>query len=486
MGRDVSMAFCFGSAPEVAAFMVAYRLANLFRRLFGEGNLQAGFIPHFEKLRLEEKGEAACFYRDFFYSLVLLLVGLVLFGALLCGGFYWFIPSDIVFMSLAMLPGVAFLCFYALEMSVLQCWQSYFLPSFAPALFNLVWILSAFFLRNNHLRSAMFGLSFCLVAGFFVQWAFLSWAVQRKMAPLFQEKKRRVHFFSPQVRTLFRPMAFGLVGVGAAQLNSAFDAIFARFADLSGPAYLWYAIRIQQLPLSLFGIALSGALLPPLSRAFQLGQIDRFRALFETGLRRGVVLTIPCAVGMVVLGIPGLDLLYGHGHFLLKDVVETGRCLAGYAFGLVPMTCTLFFANALYAKKEYAWPMRCSLVSVGLNLVLNSFFIFGFGWGAQSVAWATSLSALLNCSLLARRVEISVWRKQGFVAFCSGLAALITWPVTQMCLDDRHFSMQMFRFLGSGGVYIGAFMALAYLMKIEEFLELFGMKRASLSNDSEA
>src|SRR5690606_33001542 len=113
--------------------------------------------------------------------------------------------------------------------------------------------------------------------------------------------------FSKEVRVLLKPLSFGLAGVGAAQVNSALDALFARCSDPSGPAYLWYAIRIQQLPFALLGIALSGALLPALSRACSKNYPD----LLREGIRKGVALMVPCSVGMIVLSHAGLDLLYG-------------------------------------------------------------------------------------------------------------------------------------------------------------------------------
>lgn len=477
MLRDISMAFCFGSAPEAAAFMVAYRLANLFRRLFGEGSLQGGFIPHFEKLRAEGEERAALFYRDLYCSLWVVLGGVLVLGGLACWGLAFFLSSDIPFMTLAMMPGVAFLCFYALDSAVLQCKSRFFLPAFAPVAFNVVWILSALLLRGQELRSAMFGLSYCVVFAFFLQWMAVAKDVMRWGLPVLGRRAFQPRVFSVEVRALFKPLAFGLLGVGAAQINSALDAIFARVADLSGPAYLWYAIRLQQLPLALFGIALSGALLPALSRATP----ERCLELLQSGLKKSVALMIPFAVGMVVLARSGLDLLYGHGGFSEGDVWQTGLCLSGYAVGLVPMVYVLLLANACYSRKEYRLPMRGALAAVFYNLVLNAIFVFYCEWGAHGIALATSLSSFLNCLLLKKSVaqllgKVSLWRGALRIGVCSLFAGLAAWTLDANFTHERNFSSQLICFATCGSLYAALVIGLARLFRVKELFEIIRMR----------
>lgn len=475
MLRDVSMAFCFGSAPEVAAFMVSYRLANLFRRLLGEGGVQGGFVPHFEKLRVQGERQAALFYRDLFFSLAAVLVAAMAAGVFACWGLASFLESDIPLMMLAMLPGTAFLCFYAIDSSVHQCNRRYFLPAFAPVLFNLIWIAAAFFLQTMQVRFAMFGLSISLMAAFFLQWMAVSRSVVGWARGVLGKEVFAPRPFSGEVRSLFNPLVFGLLGTGAAQINSALDAVFARLADPSGPAYLWYAIRIQQLPLALFGIALSGALLPALSRA---PSMERFQQLLGSGLKKGAALMVPCAVGMIVLGYAGLDLLYGRGDFHATDVFQTGLCLSGYALGLVPMVYVLLLSNGFYALKEYAWPMRCSLAAVACNLVLNSLFVFAFKMGAESVALATSLSSFLNCALLGfgmkRRVGgFGLWRGVWRMSIASLLAAFLTNLLDSGVVHLNGFGSQLLRFAVSGSAFGLSVIGLAFLLRANEFFEIF-------------
>ncbi len=490
--RDIVMAFCFGSAPEVAAFMVAYRLANLFRRLLGEGNLQGGFVPHFERLRLQGDGDAARFYRDIFYSMIWSVAILVGASALICWVLTYYVDSDILLMMLLMMPGVVFLCLYALNSSVLQCQRRYFLPAIAPVAFNAIWIAAAYFFRGQPPGRAMFSLSGGILIAFALQWWMTSRPVTRWVIQTVGWREwLRPRAFSSEVRRVVKPLSLGIVGIGAAQINSALDAIFARIADPSGPAYLWYSIRVQQLPLALFGIAIAGALLPPLSRAMQAGSLDRYRYLLQSGLKQSAALMFPCTMGMIVLASAGLDLLYGHGGFHGADVQQTALCLQCYALGLIPMVFVLLLANGFYAQKEYYWPMRCSLYSVACNTLLNVIFVFVFHWGAVSIALATSIAAYLNAAMLSYGLNkkiggIVLWRNNGRIAVSCLAAAGAAWSVDGLFMHKSDFLSQMSRFIMTAGVFGGMVLFLAWVLKIQEIFQLVRWKKSPAQESGEA
>ena len=401
-GRDVAMAFCFGASAEVAGFLVAFRLANLFRRVLGEGNLQSGFIPQFESLRQESFEKAVHFYRDAALFFLVISVGVIFAFE----GILWFLLDavsaswqEIVRLTMWMLPSLLFICLSGLNQALLQSQKKYFWPAFAPVIFNAAWIVAAFISRD------MTELAIWVAAGSFFQWLFSSLQVRKEFL-LVKNQKRA--FFSPSCQGLIRFMMLGLLGVAAMQINSALDAIFARMADASGPVYLLYAIRVQQLPLALFGLALSGALLPPLSRAVRNGDMSLFYEFLGSSLKRGAALMIPSTFALFALGSAGLHLLFGHGHFHAADVQNTVFCLWAYAAGLIPSVFVLLLSQAFYAQNMYWIPARATLYAVGLNIFLNALFVFGLSWGAASIAWATSLSSLVDAYLLARRLSRSI------------------------------------------------------------------------------
>ena len=268
MLRDMALAFAFGTQGSLAAFLTAFRLSHLLRRILGEGALQTAFIPHFEEIRQHNPEQAFRFFRDlaaslaFLLSLIILVVMAIL-GSLLWQGNLTEGNREITFLTLLIMPSLLFICLYGTNASLLQCEKSYFTSSVAPVAFNGVWILAVGCLSHTAAASAMPWLAGAITLACLGQWLVTvpkTWAIVRKLG--MNSLWSSIQFFSPNVRRLGKPLLLGVVGVAASQVNNALDAIFARYADLEGPAFLWYSIRVQQLPLALFGIAISGALLP--------------------------------------------------------------------------------------------------------------------------------------------------------------------------------------------------------------------------------
>jgi putative peptidoglycan lipid II flippase len=514
LGRDTAMAIAFGSHPAIAAFMVAFRFANLIRRLFGEGSLSSGFIPYFEQMSSISLEKGAKFARDLLFSLslfLLLLIGvveIVLWGVWKWGNLH---PDNaqILYLTILMLPGALFICLFGLSSSLLQCERRFFLTGFAPVAFNGVWIAATWMLKGRDPSLAVLLLSLAIIVAFFMQWALL-------MPQTFALLKRSLSWkecvtpqlFSSQLRLIVKPFFLGIIGVGAVQINSALDGIFARSASLQGPAYLWYAIRIEQLPLALFGIALSAALLPSLSRALKEGMHDSYLRLLRFAFRRSFSLIFPCVLGIFVLGVAGINFLYGHGDFNAEDTFQTVICLWGYGFGLVPSVFILMLAPAFYAKKEFWIPTIGSLSSVILHLLLTSVFVFGLKWGAFSIAVVTSIAAWFNYFYLAYHLtqrigepllDASVFKSFLKTTTCTLIAAVATLLVGHFLVGDptvkiasgsigftfsRGMSKQCLQLLTLSGTYILIFFSYAWMMNAEDILELIGMKRKGFILDS--
>lgn len=399
--RDIAMAFAFGTKETVAAFFVAFRLAHLLRRVFGEGALQAAFIPKFEKMRQQSPEKAAFFFTSLYLVLLLLLMFIVTTGG---GILHYFTPGmdegnrEIASLTITMMPSLVFICLCGLNCGLLQCEKKYFLPSVAPVLFNAVWISGAILIWYMKPENPMHWLAITIVGASIAQWLATvpkTWQILKGWG------LPKPSFFNPDIRTIAKPLMLGILGVAAVQINSALDPLFARVADGEGPAFLWYAIRIQQAPLALFGIALSSALLPPLSRALEKGEHKKYHDFLKYCLSRTLLLMIPCTLLLIFLGRWGITLVFGHGNFSEASIAGTTLCLSGYAIGLVPMALTLIYAPAFYAKGNYFIPSMASTISVFVNILFNSLFILYLGFGPASVAVATSLSAWANFAILA-------------------------------------------------------------------------------------
>ena len=418
MGRDITMAYFFGIDPTVAAFLLAFRFSHLMRRLFGEGALQSAFIPKFEEVRLKSEKEAHRFFISLtlILSLTLLLVigsSSLIVSLVLKAGFISEKNREIVFLTLLMLPSLLFICLYGLNASLLQCNRHFFISSAAPIVFNCIWILSVFVLSYYHLQPEMFYLSLGIIFGCFFQWVF---TLPKIYSLIYQEKqflfteKLASHF--ARIQPIFKPLFLGMVGVAATQINTFFDSIFARYAQLEGPAILWFAMRLQQLPLALFGIAIASAILPPLSRAARSKQLERFTYFLRFGLVSAIAIMIPITAIIFCMGDTVINLIYGRGGFNDFAILQTTLCFWGYAVGLLPMTAILILAPACYANNHYLLPVKTSILNIIANTILNFLFIFIFKWGACSVALATSISSWVNFYLLYKNLHLSFLTNQ--------------------------------------------------------------------------
>ena len=248
-------------------------------------------------------------------------------------------------------------------------------------------------MRHSETAVAMVGLAKWVLGGFVLQWAVTALYL-RKRLPLRGWLKGPL--FHSGVRKLIQAFGLGTLGVGAVQINAFFDAIFARYASPSGPVYLWYANRIQQLALAVLGIAAVTTLVPILTRAIKGGDEEQGRKIYAFGGRRAVMLMIPMTFAIISLGSSAIQLIFGHGSFSLEAINETSKCLSAYALGLLPSTLVMYQAALLYAKGDYRTAAILSLLTVLLNISLNALFVFGIGYGAVSTALATSLGAWFN------------------------------------------------------------------------------------------
>ncbi len=497
--REVALGAWFGATPLLAAFFVAYRFSQLLRRLFGESSLLSSFSPHYEQLRAQSPEKAAQFFRDLFVSMLGLLGSIIIvLETLLFAWWKWGEASldtqEILFLTMVMLPGVLFVCLYALFSALLQTDRKYFLPSVAPIFFNMIFLAVLWSVKDWEASAATTALAIGVTLAFGVQWLSLLFSTGSLLR---QIRWGEVKFWTPELKRMVSAMSLTIVGIGAVQINSFIDTLFARSADLSGPAYLYYAIRLYQLPLALFGIALSSALLPPLARALSAGDKVRFLSLLQFSLKKSLCLMIPMTILLLVFGDTIVNAVYGRGAFDLIATLETTRCLWGYSLGLVPAVLVLLLAPAFYAQKDFKTPLKASLLSVAINFLLNILFIYEFNWGPASVAASTSLAAFLNAGYLFYRLskqegellDPSTKSAAGKITLCAVLSGFVTLAVGYFLLGgtastilfgEIQFSRDLFtqalHLVIYGGVFTLFFLSYAWMFKIDEVFQLLGLK----------
>ncbi|MCI0381511.1 MAG: murein biosynthesis integral membrane protein MurJ [Chlamydiae bacterium] len=495
LGRDFSMAFAFGDHPSVAAFMVAFRLSNLFRRLLGEGPFQSAFIPYFESIKILDRAKSALFFR----KLTLLFVFILLLLIAVTEIAIWQIPShlnvsegnqEILTLIRWMLPGLLFICLYGLNISLLHCHDYFFIPSFAPFICNAIWILGALFLRNQPPTSAMITLSKLVVIGFIGQWLITLPATVKFTS--INIKEWLTWNIPSEIKNFAKSFGLGIIGVGAMQINSFFDSIFARYADLKGPVYLWYSIRLEQLALAIFGIACVATVVPRLSRAMINHDMASATSYFSFSFRRILAVMIPCTFAIFALAVPAINLLYGRGQFTEIAVAQTALCLWAYGLSLVPTTMVILFSSLFYGQDDFKTPTWASLITVVINLILNGLFVFGLGMGAISTALATSLSSWLNFLILQRlsqkrgRNHLYSFSKAihlifacSFAWFCALATEYFLYPTTislifsKNLILSRSIADQIISFILPFFSFIIGLAGYSILFKIQDLVELF-------------
>lgn len=506
MGRDMIMAFAFGANPLIAAFMIAFRFSNLLRRIFGEGAMQSAFTPQFEDVRAKSHEAAVSFFKDLSATLSVFLIFLVIVVELTLFLILHFVEisqdnQEIIKLTALMFPGVIFICLFGINASLLQCEHKFFTSSVAPVAFNLIWIAAAFFFKDEPLSDAIYGLSFAIVLAYLCQWLITVPDILKffRVSGL----KSRFTLFSSDVRRLSKPLALGIIGVSAAQINSSVDPLFARAADLEGPAFLWYAIRIQQLPLALLGIAFSGALLPSLSRAVKALDEDKYCHLLNFGLRRSLSFMIPITFALFALGLSGTTLLFGRGDFDNRAIQETTYCLWGYGLGLLPMTMVLLFASAAFANHHFSKSAKASFLSMLLNVALNALFVLGFNLSSASVAVATSVAAFFNCYLMAMSIphrerwctHLTPCITKAVGASCFALVVTVIFGnlfvgdlsmqllfVKETPLFPREFTLQALTLSAETLCFAASFLLGAWALQAEDILSIIRKKRPLSEN----
>lgn len=416
--REILLGAAFGAKLEFVAFLIALRLSSTMRSLFGEGALVGSFVPHFEGLRHNNPEKAALFLRNVGLSLFA-FVTIIVLGAE--GILAWMLPSFsqddrmIAIYSMMLLPAVIFMILYALSLAFLQCQKDYFLGAVAPGAQNVVMCLALILylavpglLDDHNLAWLCWATMLGMVMVFLVTFPKLLSFLKAEGALKWTWKP-----IDEEVRKFIAPMCMMIAAASAPQVNGIMDMFFARAASGEGPAYLSYAMRIYQLPLALFTLAIANALYPPLSRALVNKESDKFLEFLRHGIKHSITLLWPMSACCLTLGIPIINAVYGRGAFDQKTVMNTTLCLFAFGLALVPAAIYSLLTASFATLKATSVPMRMSFFCVATNAVFNVILIYGLGLGAESTALATSVSQLISVSflsyLLSKRLGVAIF-----------------------------------------------------------------------------
>ena len=407
--RDIIFASVMGAGPLADAFFVAFKLPNFFRRLFAEGAFNAAFVPMFSHTLAQEGEAQAMSFANRVFSMLLatLLVFCILMEIsmpwVLQGLAYGFADDEAQFalaveLTRITFPYLLFISLVSLLAGMQQSVQRFAAAASAPILLNLC-LIAALLSYEYYAPSAAYGAAIGVCVAGVVQFVWMLVACARG-GQYVRVKRPRL---TPDVKEFLKKMIPGAIGAGVMQINLLVDIIIA--TSFSGAiSYLYYADRLNQLPLSIIGIALGTALLPMLSRQYKLGKVDEAINTQNRALEIGLFLTLPAMGAFLVMAEPLIAVLFERGEFTAQHTRATSYGLMAYALGLPAFVMVKIFAPAFFAKGDTKTPVRVAVWALVANIMLNFVFVFWFvamDWMPHvGLALATSISSWLNLLML--------------------------------------------------------------------------------------
>lgn len=416
LAREFAFARFFGAGGSYVydAYVAAFRIPNLFRDLLAEGALSAAFVTTFSKTMSNEGEDAAYRLANRVVTVLVPFVSVVcVLGAL-------FAPQliDLIFPGYGAVPGKReltieltrilspFLIFMALSaqaVGVLNAKDRFAVPALASACFNVVSLATGlalgFWIGPHVGLRPIVGMAVGTLIGGAAQYVW-QWPSLRSIGFRFRPD---LALGDPALRQIVKLMGPAVIGAAAVQVNVVVNSNFASQITnsageiINGPVgWLGYAFRFMQLPLGLFGVAIASATLPAISRSAASNDRDAFRETLSRSLGLVFLLTLPSAVGLIILSRSVVGAIYQHGEFTATDTEQTALALAYYCLGLVSYAAVKVLTPAFYALDNVRVPAAASLASIVLNYFFNWLLVRRLGWGHEGLALSTSLVAGLN------------------------------------------------------------------------------------------
>ncbi len=403
--RDILIAFVLGAGAGADVFFVAFKLPNLFRRLFAEGAFSMAFVPMFAG-RVESDGiEAAKAFADAAFSVLfwalLIFVGVIeLAMPLVMLGFAPGFIGDTAKFDLAVeltritFPYLLFISLVSLMAGVLNSLGRFAAAAATPILLNLC-LIGAILGLAQFTETPGHALAWGVAAAGGVQFIWLFAACGREGVWIRLKFPR----LTGDVKVLMKRMAPVAVGAGIYQINLVIDTVIASLLPSGSISYLFFADRVNQLPLGVLGVAVGTALLPLLSRQVRAGETEAALHSQNRALELSLLLTLPAAAALMVIATPVIRVLFERGQFGPLETAATAAALGVYAAGLPAYVMVKALAPGFFAREDTATPVKisvfCLFVNLGLNLLLMGPFKH------VGIAAATVASSWLNVAIMA-------------------------------------------------------------------------------------
>ena len=409
--RDLLMAALFGANAMTDAFNVAFRIPNLFRRLFGEGAFSQAFVPALAHTK-ELHGEAAT--KRLLDSVATVLAWALLVtcivGVAAAPLLVWALASGFqadprafdatVLMTRWMFPYIGFMSLVALCAGVLNTWKKFAVPAATPVLLNLAMITAAWLGAPAFARMGIepiYSMAVGVMVGGALQLGVQVPALLRLgMLPRIGLTWRalRAAWADPGARQVARMMGPALLGVSVAHVSILINTQIASYLGPGSVSWLGYGDRLMEFPTAMLGVALGVVLMPQLASARAAGDTERYSGMLDWGLRLVVMLATPASVALLVFAQPLVATLFHYGAFRDSDVQQVALALGGYGVGLLGIVAIKVLAPGFYASQDMKTPVRIAVAVLVITQLLNIAFVPLFRHGG--LALSIGVGALIN------------------------------------------------------------------------------------------
>ncbi|HYV06690.1 MAG TPA: murein biosynthesis integral membrane protein MurJ [Blastocatellia bacterium] len=499
--REMVFAYFFGASRSFAndAYVIAFRIPNLLRDLFAEGALSSAFVPVFSEYLVKKSEEEAFRLSNLVATGLIVILGtFVVLGVLFAAPLVAFIAPGFqsdpakfeltVRLTRIMMPFILLVALAAQAMGVLNARDRFGIPALSSSFFNIGSIAGGLAVAalltdptfSHPIRAiverptdGIIGMAYGVLIGGLLQYA-VQWPSLRRAGFRYRPM---LSFSDPGVRRIFALMGPAVIGGAAVQVNVLINSNFASNIPGTGPvSWLSYAFRLMQFPIGVFGVAIATATLPAISRSAARKDEAEFKHTLASSMRLAFLLTIPSAVGLIVLGRPIIALIYERGLFGTGDTAHTAAALGCFAVGLTGYAAIKILAPAFYALGDSRTPMIISLLSMATNFAMN-WALVGV-MQERGLALSTSTVALVNFGLLylimRRRIDGIEDRRTGLavakILAASAVMGAVCWTVSTMLsrtLGDT-FAARLTNVLVSVAISAVLFYWLASLLRVEE------------------
>lgn len=403
--RDILSASILGAGIVADCFFVALKLPNFFRRLFAEGAFSASFVPVFTAtLTHGGKEEALSFAETAFSSLIVVLLGLVAFMEIFAPGVIYVLAGGFsddeakfqlaVVLTRITFPFILFISLVSLLGGMLNALGKFSETAATPIILNLCMIAALMFF-SGHLETPGHSLAWAVSLAGLIQLAWLYLACRRVGYKIRIVMPR----LTPKVREMLVIMMPAALGAGVIQINLMLDMIIASHLPDGSISFLFYADRLNQLPVGVIGVALGTVLLPMLSRNIAEGDDAQVSFNQNRAIELGLFLTIPAAVAFMIVPYQLIHVLFERNAFTADDSWQTAYALAAYAAGLPAYVLAKIFSPGYFARKDTKTPVKFAVVALLVNVILNLILMQYFAH--VGLAMATAISAWVNVVMLA-------------------------------------------------------------------------------------